>query len=298
MLSAPSLKDFPRYPVIAGTAVLAIGVTIAWWARVDISPLVANAEIRRGEVWRLLTSIFPHIDVLHLAFNVYWLWVFGALVEDVYGHAKTAALIVLFAVGSNAFDFALSHGGVGLSGVGYGLFGLLWILSKHDERFRGAVDERTVTLFIGWFVFCIVATIANVFNVANVAHGAGAILGILVGAAISIPQRRWVAAVGGMAFVALGLWGATLGRPRVNLAAKQGYEEGKWGYEALMTNRNKDAVRWLRDATVYQPQLPEYWFDLGIAYQRLGNRAAATAAYQKAHHLAPNDPAFSIDDSH
>ncbi|MGH6800358.1 MAG: rhomboid family intramembrane serine protease, partial [Methylocella sp.] len=89
MPSAPKLTELPRYPVIAGTAALAVGVTIAWWAKIDISPLFANAEIRRGELWRLVTSIFPHIDILHLAFNIYWLWVFGTLVEKVYGHLKT-----------------------------------------------------------------------------------------------------------------------------------------------------------------------------------------------------------------
>jgi len=118
---------------------------------VDISPLYESAEIRRGQLWRLVTSIFPHIDILHLAFNLYWLWVLGTVVERVYGHAKTILLLALLAVGSNSLDFAFDQGGVGLSGVGYGLFGLLCVLSERDERFRGAIDRRTVQLFVGWF---------------------------------------------------------------------------------------------------------------------------------------------------
>ena len=74
MRVAPKLTEVPRYPVVAGTALLAIGVTIAWWAKVDISPLFETAMIRRGELWRLVTSIFPHGGILHLAFNIYWLW--------------------------------------------------------------------------------------------------------------------------------------------------------------------------------------------------------------------------------
>src|SRR5437763_10942122 len=96
MRTAPKLTEAPRYPVIAGTALLSIGVTIAWWAKIDISPLLPSAMIRRGELWRLVTAIFPHLGILHLAFNVYWLWVFGTLVEEVYGHLKTMALILLF----------------------------------------------------------------------------------------------------------------------------------------------------------------------------------------------------------
>ncbi len=68
MARAPKWTDFPRYPVITITLALSIGVTLAWWAKVDISPLFETAEIRRGQLWRLVTSIFPHLDILHLAF--------------------------------------------------------------------------------------------------------------------------------------------------------------------------------------------------------------------------------------
>jgi len=89
---------------------LAVGITIAWWAKVDISPLFDSAEIRRGQLWRLFTAIFPHLDILHLAFNLYWLWILGTHVEEVYGHAKTAMLIALLAVGSSSLDFAFDRG--------------------------------------------------------------------------------------------------------------------------------------------------------------------------------------------
>jgi len=65
------------------------------------------------------------------------------------------------------------------------------------------------------------------------------------------------------------------------------------GYEALLADRNQEAARWLGDAVVYQPRLPVYWFNLGIAYQRLGNRTAAQAAYERAHQLEPNKAEYS-----
>src|SRR5262249_35919136 len=144
-----------------------------------------TAMIRRGELWRLITSIFPHGGILHLVFNVYWLWVFGTLIEEIYGHLKTAALIVLVAAVSSAMEFAFASGGIGLSGVGYGLFGLLWALSRNDQRFVDAIDRRTVELFVGWFFFCIIATLTKIMPIANIAHGSGAVLGILTGLAIS-----------------------------------------------------------------------------------------------------------------
>jgi membrane associated rhomboid family serine protease len=282
-----------KYPVIAGVATLAVGITIAWWARIDISPLFATAEIRRGQLWRLATCIFPHLDILHLAFNLYWLWVFGTVVERVYGHARTVMLILLFAVGSSSLDFAFDRGGVGLSGVGYGLFGLLFVLSDRDDRFRGVLDQRTVKLFTGWFVFCIFTTVTHTFPVANVAHGAGAVLGMLVGYAISFPNRRALLAASGTAIVLFGVWGSTLGRPTLNLSGKAGFEEGKWGYDALIAGQNERAVRWLAEAAKLQPKEPSYWFNLGIAYQRVGKLPAAMAAYKRAHELNPSDSEYS-----
>src|SRR5579864_7608280 len=171
MIRAPKWTEVSKYPVIAGIAVLTVGITFAWWAKLDISPLFATAEIRRGQLWRLATCIFPNLDILHLVFNIYWLWMFGTAVEKAYGHVRTALLIFLFAVGSSSLDFAFDSGGVGLSGVGYGLFCLLLVLSDRDERFRDTLDQKTVKLFVGWFILCIATTVTHVFPVANVAHG-------------------------------------------------------------------------------------------------------------------------------
>src|SRR5438128_2559371 len=114
MLSPPSWREFPRYPVTAGTMVLALGVTVAWWAKIDISPVLATAEIRRGELWRLVTDIFPHADLLHLGFNLYWTWIFGTIIEQTLGHFKTAVLFILFALSASSLEFAFERGGVGL----------------------------------------------------------------------------------------------------------------------------------------------------------------------------------------
>jgi membrane associated rhomboid family serine protease len=274
----PKLTDFPRYPVVAGTALLAIGVTLASWAKVDISPLLETAMIRRGEVWRLVTSMLPHGGTLHLVFNIYWLWAFGTLVEETYGHLKTAVLILIFAFGSGAWEFALASGGIGLSGVGYGLFGMLWMLSRDDERFRDAIDPRTVQLFIVWFFLCIITTLTNIMPVANIAHGTGAILGILIGLEITKRKKRLLIAAGISAILLLGFWGATLGRPRVNLSTTGGDEEARWGYEFLRVNKNQEALRWLRDSIVYQPRNALFRYNLCIAQHRLGDNRDALAS--------------------
>ena len=292
-MTAAKWTDLPKYPVTAGIAALAIAATIAWWAKVDVSALFETADIRRGQLWRLFTSIFLHLDVLHLLFNVWWLWIFATRIERVFGHMKTALLVILFAVGSGSLDFALSHGGVGLSGVGYGFFGLLWVLSRKDERFQGALEPRTVNLFVGWFFVCIFTTVAGIYRVANVAHGAGALLGALLGFGITVPRLRVVTNIAVSLLCTLGILGSTIGRPYVNLSHTEGYQEAKWGYDALLANEDQKALRWLRDASRYQPKTPVIWFDLGIAYQRVGDLTAAKKAYQRAHDLAPDESKYS-----
>lgn len=292
MRRPPKVYQAYRYPVVAVTALMAAGVTLAWWARLDVSPLFESAMIRRGETWRLVTSILPHANILHLAFNLYWLWVFGTLIEEAYGHLKTAILIVLFAFSSGAWEYALALGGFGLSGVAYGLFGLLWVLSRRDEHFRDAVDSRTIQLFIAWFFLSIVTSVAGIMPVGNVAHGVGAVVGILVGLAITRPQRRTLITATVATVLVLGFWCATFWRPRVNLSGKAGYEEGRWGYEALLASRNREAVRWLRDAVVYQPNSGAYWDYLGFVYLKLGEDSKGTSAYRRAAELGAADAQY------
>src|ERR1700736_1123388 len=136
MRQPPKWTEFYKFPIITGVSVLAIGFTIAWWCKVDVSPMFETAMIRRGQLWRLFTSALLHGSILHLIFNLYWFWVFGTLIEGVLGHFRTAALIALLVVASGSLEFAFSSGGVGLSGVAYGLVGLLWVLSSRDERFH------------------------------------------------------------------------------------------------------------------------------------------------------------------
>ncbi len=153
MRRPPPVQDWIRYPVTSTIAVLAILVTAARLGGMDFSFLYAESIEGKLQFWGLVTSIFPHVDPIHLIFNLFWLWVFGSLLEGAFGPIRTAGIMLLFAIGSSAAEFAASGGGIGLSGVAYGLFGLFWVLSKRDLRFRDSIDNQTIFLFVFWF-FC------------------------------------------------------------------------------------------------------------------------------------------------
>lgn len=292
MRQPPPLTELPRFPVVGGVALLAIGVSLADWSkRVDVSPLFETPAISQGEVWRLLTSILPHGGPVHLLFNVYWLWVFGTLIEQTYGHVKMFTLIVLLGVGSGAAEFALMKGGIGLSGVGYGLFGMLWVLSRRSARFAGAVDPNTAIVFVAWFFICIGTTITGVMPVANVAHGMGALLGGLLGLAISSRTAPRRALYGGALGVVVGacVAGAVFGRRWVNLTRERAGEWAQLGYLDLGKDRDEAAVRNLSRAVEIDPQLAWAWYNLGVAHSRLRHYSESQQAFARAAALEPGD---------
>lgn len=290
MRKPPSIINLPLYPVTGGTILLAIGVTVAFWAKIDMSPILADGNVRRWELWRLVTSALPHADPLHLLFNLYWVWTFGSLLEEVLGHLITALICVLLALGSSAAEFAFLDGGIGLSGVGYGLFGMLWVLSRQDSRFEDAVDETTTRLFVIWFFVCIVLTVTNIMPIANLAHGMGALIGFLLGWIIARRSPRRPAAIAGLASVVIAsVLAATLARPWINLSKESYHAEFQLGYNALNAGQAEKSIRWFNDVTRMAPRVTEAWYDLALAYERLGRNDEARAAAERAYQLTPND---------
>jgi membrane associated rhomboid family serine protease len=282
--------------VTAGTIILATGVSIASWCKVDISRLICSVLVLRGEPWRLLTATLPHANFFHLIFNVAWIWVFGAMIEDAFGHFITLGIFLLLAAGSSAAEFAFLDGGIGLSGVGYGLFGILLILSKRDRRFADAMDRNTALLFIGWFFLCIVLTVTRVWSIGNVAHGAGLVLGLGLGWAMAAGIRpvslfqRISALVGTVLLTLVFIALALVWRPYVNFSPNAAAQEAYAGYQALTENRNEDAVRWMVDATRMQPREEAYWNNLAIAYARVGQSPKALAAFARSEQLRAQQP--------
>lgn len=295
MRRPPAYSQFPRFPVTGGTILLAVIVSLAYWGKLlDVTPLFADGNVRRWQLWRLVSSALPHGSPLHLLFNLYWTWVFGTLVEETFGHVRTALLFVLLALGSGAAEYALLEGGIGLSGVGYGLFAFCWVLSRRDRRFAGAVDSNTTSVFVVWFFVCIVLDRMGAMRIANIAHGAGALLGFLVGLAITGPTKQRLMAIASVvAIVVAVVAGSTVARPWVNLAAEGGRGEFELGVDALKAGRNDEGVRWLRDVIRINPREATAWYDLGVAYSRLDRADESIAAFERAHELEPANAEYA-----
>ena len=296
MRSAPPLTRLPAYPVTAGIGLMATAVTLLIAAgRWDVARFEMAPTAFTTEPWRLVLSALPHaldfagLDVFHLPFNLYWLWLFGTLLEEIFGHVKALALVLMLAAGSAAAEYALFRGGIGLSGVTYGLFGMLWFLAPRDRRFADAVDARTTQLMVGWFFLCIFCTVTKVWAVANVAHGVGALLGVLAGAAVAArkPARRALATAAIPALLALFFAAGGVLRPRVNLA-HDWRGSFRLGYQAIQEGHLDDAIRDYRATLALDGKNAAAWYNLGIAYETSRRGAEAVDAFQHAYAIDPH----------
>jgi GlpG protein len=145
-------------------------------------------EIRRGEVWRLITPIFIHFKELHLLFNLWCLFNLGGVIEIRRGSWRLALLVVASAVISNLVQFAFTFRPWfgGMSGVLYALFGYAWMKSRFEPSVGMYVPPDTVIMMIGWLFLCMTGLVGNI---ANHAHVAGLIVGVVTGYAPTLWRK-------------------------------------------------------------------------------------------------------------
>jgi rhomboid protease GluP len=138
-------------------------------------------EIWGGSYWALLTSSFVHVELWHLVANLYWLWTLGRCLELVLGPIRFLLLVLASSFVSSAFQLAISDDtGIGASGVVYALFGFMWICRSRIPEVCAVLDARTITLFVGWQLFCFALSFKGV-PIGNAAHVSGFVLGTLLG---------------------------------------------------------------------------------------------------------------------
>ncbi len=186
-----------RTPV---TTLLLIAIAIGYVAQLltgdALIELGANygPAIRGGQYWRLVTSMFLHGGLLHLALNAWALFQIGSLLELLAG--SSWMLLVYFTTGiagSLASALFTHQPSVGASGA---IFGLLGALIAFLLRRRGALTPQGKSILmqlVGWAVI-------NVFfgfstrGIDNSAHLGGAAAGLLLGFVMPEPRRSLPAA--------------------------------------------------------------------------------------------------------
>lgn len=187
------------------------GGQVGLWDRLALYPVA----VTHGQwLWGLVTHMFLHAGILHIAGNMLFLWVFGDNLEDQMGGA--GFLLFYLACGLAAAGgqiLADPDSGipmVGASGAIAGVMGgylLLFPRARVDVIAIIIIIIRRFTipawvLLLAWFGIQLVAGVTGAEDgVAYVAHAAGFVAGIVL--TVPVFLRR-----GGRAF-----WDRTRGRP-------------------------------------------------------------------------------------
>jgi len=150
-------------------------------------------KIRQGEIWRLFSPCLLHGGLLHIAFNMLWLWALGKEIDPRIGLFRSLLLTLSAGIVSNTVQYLMSGPFfLGYSGIITALAGFIWSRQK-VAPWEGYPLKRSMLLFLAVFVLGMVALQIGSFvflffthkdyfaAIANAAHISGAIWGLCLG---------------------------------------------------------------------------------------------------------------------
>ncbi|NLH47204.1 MAG: rhomboid family intramembrane serine protease [Myxococcales bacterium] len=203
MIPYKDLNPTTRLPIVTGGLVLA-NIAVYVFQLFDSQNGLAFAMVPRqlwgffhgGSLWpffTLITGTFLHGSLLHIGFNLLFLWVFGDNVEDRLGHARFLLFYLAGAFVASACQVAVSPFSavpvVGASGAISAVLGAYLVFfpgARVKTLFIIIVIPKIITLpaaiFLGlWFilqVFSSIGAAAGAAGVAWYAHIGGFIYGV------------------------------------------------------------------------------------------------------------------------
>jgi rhomboid protease GluP len=222
-----------------------------------------------GQWWRLLTSMFLHFGLLHIAFNMFALYVNGMAVERIFGGVRYLVIYLVAGI-CGSLASLLWHPLVNGAGASGAIFGVLGALIAFLVRKEGGVPPsvlktqlRAAAVFVGYNLL----NGASHQGIDNAAHLGGLAGGFIMGFILSRPlqadrisqdwTKQWLtaAAAACLATVAFSyliaersqpairtLGGFKLGLSQSELVAAKGEPihraAGSWVYNAVDARHN------------------------------------------------------------
>lgn len=144
------------------------------WAKI-------NQKVYDGEYYRLFTSMFLHLNELHILFNGYALYLFGRDVESLFGHVRFGIIYVMGglagSIGSLLYTDAAS---IGASGAVFAVFGAMGVyLYRHRHFYGEMASVRLRQMAMLAFVNIIFGLLPST-RIDNAAHIGGLAGGIVL----------------------------------------------------------------------------------------------------------------------
>lgn len=143
-----------------------------------VEPLVFG----KGEYWRLLTAMFMHFGIEHIANNMLILFVLGDNLERALGRVKYLIFYLTCGIGANIVSLCIGRQGEGLTvsaGASGAIFGVIGGLLYAVTINRGRLEDLSTRQLVVMIAFSLYFGFTNA-GVNNVAHVAGLVIGILM----------------------------------------------------------------------------------------------------------------------
>jgi rhomboid protease GluP len=156
-----------------------------------------NELVYEGQWWRLLSSQYVHLGLMHIVFNGYGLYVLGPILEKAYGPKRFFVLYLASGTIGSIASFLFTEGASGgASGAIYGLVGALIVFGwKYREELPERISRSFTTQLLPWVVFSLAIGFLEFLPMDNAAHIGGMIGGgVIVAMMASVvkgERSRW-----------------------------------------------------------------------------------------------------------
>lgn len=151
--------------------------------------LANNYEfVQNGQIYRLLTSMFLHADIIHIGCNMYALYILGPQVERYYGKTKFLLIYLLSGILGSIFSCVFMSADTISMGASGAIFGLLGSIAYFTYYYRATLQG----LLRSQVLPVILLNLAIGFMVPGIdisGHIGGLIGGTLVSMAIGIGDK-------------------------------------------------------------------------------------------------------------
>lgn len=186
-----SKKYMPTYIIIAVNMVVYVFTSILSWNFVEMDYRVVcqygqfNLLVFNGWYWQLFTSMFVHVNIVHLMGNMIFLLIFGFRAEGLFKIQEYLAVYFGSGLAGNLLTllFGPDMISAGASGAIFGLFGACTIFVRQE------FGQSIISVLIYSFFLLMMSTGPNVNNLA---HLGGLVVGLLIGYFLAEKRRKGI----------------------------------------------------------------------------------------------------------
>jgi rhomboid protease GluP len=143
--------------------------------------------LQRGELWRLITSMFLHGGWLHWLANSWALYQLGTLYEVLFGSKRFAFIYFATGIIAGIASSLYNHGpAVGASGAVFGIMGAFIFSIRRSPLYRHQPWTKSLIVQLVFWIVVNISIGLRLPFIDNTAHVGGLIAGLLLG---FIPHR-------------------------------------------------------------------------------------------------------------